>query len=100
MLNSGFSVLRRIVSRGLGRKKIIRTKKIDIQEYIDGLLREGELKAKTINSDRTFLCSVFNHAKDCEYISDNVVERAKRLPVDEFEGTAYTEGQIKNCSQR
>jgi len=89
------NILRRIVSRGLGRKKIIRTKKIDIQEYIDGLLREGELKAKTINSDRTFLCSVFNYAKDCEYISDNVVERVKRLPVDEFEGTAYTEGQIK-----
>ena len=92
------NILRRIVSSGLGRKKIIRTKKIDIQEYIDGLLREGELKAKPINSDRAFLCSVFNYAKDCEYISVNVTERAKRLPVDEFEGTAYTEGQIKHCN--
>ncbi len=88
------NILRRIVNRGLGKKKIIRTKKIDIQEYIDGLLREGVLKAKTINSDRTFLCSVFNYAKDCEYITDNVVERTKRLPVDDFEGTAYTGQEI------
>ncbi len=57
------NILRRITERGLGKRKIIRIKKIDIQEYIDGLLREGKLKAKTINSDRTFLCSVFNYAK-------------------------------------
>ncbi len=90
-----YNILRRIVARGLGKKKLIRVKKIDVQEYIDGLVKEGKLKAKTINSDRTFLCAVFNYAKDCEYISDNVVERIRKLPVEEFEGTAYTAQEVK-----
>ncbi len=90
-----YNILRRIVRRGLGSKKLVRVKKIDVQEYIDGLVKEGILKAKTINSDRTFLCAVFNYAKDCEYITDNVVERIKKLPVEEFEGTAYTAQEVK-----
>ncbi len=88
------NILRRIVNRGLGKKKLIRVKKIDIQEYLDSLVKEDKLKAKTINADRTFLCSVFNYAKDCEYISDNVVERIRKLPVDAFEGTAYNNKEI------
>lgn len=90
-----YNILRRIVERGLGKKKLVRVKKIDVQEYIDRLIKENKLKAKTINSDRTFLCAVFNYAKDCEYITDNVVERVKKLPVEEFEGTAYTAQEAK-----
>ncbi len=93
----GYSnILRRISARGLGQKRMARIKKIDIQEYVDNLVQEGKLKAKTINGDRTFLIAVFNYAKDYEYVSENVAERVHKVQEDVFEGSAYSKEELRD----
>ena len=91
--------LKRIAGHSLGKKKVVKVKKIDIIRYMDEMAKAGHLSNKTINGDRQLLQAVFNYAVDNEYITHNVVNLVPKKREERFEGKALYTDEVRTLIQ-
>lgn len=90
------SRLKRISKYPLGKQKIIKVKRKDVESYLNHRLKEKELSITTINGDRQLLRSVFNFAKNREYYTgDNPVPEKNTKNPKAFIGTALSAEDTK-----
>lgn len=88
-------ILRRVQKHTIGKKRIISLTLADIDEYTGELVREGELKAATINKDVDLISVALGYAYRREYIRDNPAERVEKFKEEHVEHQTYTVEEIK-----